>query len=92
MTNGPIIRPAPKPVRWFLILSKADGVTIPPIGIFIKEEFLTDHKLVKHESKHWEQYQNMGFFKFYITYFWYYIRFGYENHPMELEARQAENH
>ena len=53
-------------------------------------ERINDERLIKHEMKHWEQYQQMGFFKFYLLYAWYSLRYGYTNNPMEIEARKAE--
>ncbi len=47
-------------------------------------------RLLKHESKHVEQYQLFGFFGFLIRYVWYHIRFSYEENPFEIEARKAE--
>jgi hypothetical protein len=33
----------------------------------------------------------MGAVKFYATYLWYNLRYGYVNNPMEVEARQFQN-
>jgi hypothetical protein len=33
----------------------------------------------------------MGVLRFYLTYGWYTLRYGYWNNPMEVEAREAEN-
>ena len=32
----------------------------------------------------------MGALGFYITYAWLWLRHGYRNHPLEIEARAAE--
>jgi hypothetical protein len=32
----------------------------------------------------------LGARRFYATYIWYTIRYGYRNNPMEIEAREAE--
>lgn len=63
--------------------------------IFIKkrlEDFskISKEKLIKHESKHVEQYKLYGFFGFLIRYLWYHIRFGYEENPFEVKAKKAE--
>lgn len=64
--------------------------------VFIKsrpEDFINDQqsdRLLRHESKHVEQYQLYGFFGFLIRYVWYHVRFGYEGNLLEIEAREAE--
>lgn len=76
------------PIRWILRSRGFAGVTLPPFGIFIIEERLTDDALIRHEKVHWAQYQRMGFFRFYLTYLWQVLRYGYRDAPMEVEARQ----
>ncbi len=56
-----------------------------------KTEFASNPRLVKHELKHVEQYQRMGFLPFLWKYLWYSIQYGYTNNPLEVEAREAEN-
>ena len=75
-------------VRWFLLLVKRDAVTIPPFGMYC----LPGHEgLEAHEKVHWQQYEQMGLLKFYLKYFWYQIKYGYQNNPMEIEARKGSN-
>ena len=83
-------RPAPRLVRWYLNLTGYDGITLPPWGVFIRRECLADSRLCRHEMAHWTQYQRMGAVKFYAVYLWLLLRHGYQNHPMEIEARRAE--
>ena len=64
--------------------------TLPPLGIYVLAEHITSERLRKHELAHWAQYQRMGWLKFTTTYLWGLVRYGYRNHPMELEAREAE--
>jgi hypothetical protein len=54
------------------------------------EIFVKSPSLVKHELKHVEQYQRMGFFTFLLVYGYYSLRYGYYNNPLEIEARAAE--
>ncbi|KKK90666.1 hypothetical protein LCGC14_2720720 [marine sediment metagenome] len=57
------------------------------------EEFLSDRqreRLLKHEAKHVEQYQQYGFFGFLIRYIKYHRQDGYLHNPFEVEARKAE--
>lgn len=85
---------APKParhvVRLWLHLWGFHGITLPPLGMFILAERLGDARLVRHELAHWAQYERMGALRFYAAYLWGLLRHGYRNHPMELEARAAE--
>lgn len=81
---------APLLVRWYLNLTGYDGITLPPFGIYIREKCLSDDRLCRHEQMHWIQYMRMGAIKFYAVYLWQLFRYGYEKHPMEIEARSAE--
>ncbi|MEO9144141.1 MAG: DUF4157 domain-containing protein [Ginsengibacter sp.] len=55
-----------------------------------KEDFLKDHKWVKHEMCHIHQFERNGFFTFIIKYTWESIKHGYYNNKYEVEARDAE--
>jgi hypothetical protein len=83
-------RPARHLVRAYLAIVGYDGITLPPWGIYIRRECLADDRLCRHEQAHWAQYQRMGAVKFYAVYLWGLVRHGYRDHPMEIEARQAE--
>ncbi len=85
-----IPHPAPHVIRWFLRATGFAGITLPPLGIFILAERLGEDRLVRHEQAHWAQAQRMGVMRWYLTYIWYTIRYGYRNNPMEIEARAAE--
>ena len=82
---------APHIVRWFLRATGFGGITLPPLGIYILAEHLHSQRLIKHEQAHWRQWQRMGTIRFYAAYLWGLVRYGYQNHPLELEARAAEN-
>lgn len=83
-------RPAPWPVRAYLNIVGYDGITLPPFGVYIRRECLADDRLCRHELAHWAQYQRMGAVRFYAVYLWLLAKHGYQNHPMEIEARAAE--
>ena len=83
-------RPARGPVRWFLRTFGYGGICLPPVGIFILTERINEAPLIRHEQCHWQQAQRMGIVRFYLTYAWYTIRYGYRNNPLEVEAREAE--
>jgi len=80
-------KPARHIIRAWLRLWGFHGITLPPLGIFILAEYLHDDRLIRHERVHWAQYQRMGAVKFYATYLWQVLRYGYRNAPMEREAR-----
>lgn len=62
------------------------GITLP-WGVFILRERLRDHALIAHERVHVEQIQRMGILRFYLTYVWQWLRYGYQDMPLEKEAR-----
>lgn len=74
-------------IGFVLRKTKFEGVCLPPFGIYILPESISNKFLVEHERVHWRQYQRMGLIKFYFTYFYQIIRYGYQNAPMEREAR-----
>ena len=45
--------------------------------------------LYKHENRHLKQVKEEGRLKFACKYLWYNIRYGYDNNPYEIDARQA---
>ena len=65
--------------------------TIPPFGIWITEAQKNNQELIKHELIHWKQYQQKGLLKFYLDYKKQLDQYGYDNMPMEIEARANEN-
>lgn len=81
----------PKPARgliaWVLRRTGFAGVALAPFGIYILPEHLTSAALIKHEQVHWMQYMRMGLVKYYATYLYQIIRYGYRDAPMEREAR-----
>lgn len=84
-------RPAPHIVRWFLRTFGYGGVTLPPLGIYILAERINEAPLIRHEQCHWRQYERMGAIRFYVGYIALWVRYGYQNHPWEVEAREAEH-
>jgi hypothetical protein len=86
-----IPRPARHIIAWTLRRFGFAGVALAPWGIYILPEHLGNQRLIQHERQHWRQYQRMGLLRYYVTYLWGLVRYGYRNHPMELEARAAEH-
>ena len=80
-------RPARHIIRAWLRLTGFHGIVLPPWGIYILAERIEDRQLVRHEQVHWAQYLRMGAVRFYATYLWQVLRYGYRNAPLEREAR-----
>jgi hypothetical protein len=87
----PHIKPARHLIGWFLRTFKFTGITLPPWGIYLREDLMGDEELRRHESVHWAQYERMGALTYYVKYLWLSLRYGYRNNPMEVEARGANN-
>lgn len=85
----------PKPARgligWVLRRTGFLGVALAPWGIYILPAAMHSQRLIRHEQAHWRQWQRMGAIRYYATYLWQIVRYGYRNAPMEVEARNAEN-
>ena len=81
----------PKPARgligWVLRRTGFAGVALAPWGIFVLPEHLHNQRLTQHEQVHWEQWRRMGTVRYYATYLYQVLRYGYRNAPMEREAR-----
>lgn len=85
------IRQARGPLAWWLRLAGYAGITLPPFGIFLVPERFSDERLRRHELAHADQARRLGALRFYAVYLLLFARHGYDNHPMEIEARLAEN-
>ena len=81
----------PKPARgligWALRRTGFAGVALAPWGIYILAEHLANESLIRHEQVHWAQWRRMGTVRYYATYLYQVLRYGYRNAPMEREAR-----
>jgi hypothetical protein len=84
------LRDAPPLIAWFMKLFGFKGwASFWRTGYFLPG-YLDNRGLVMHELKHLEQIERDGRLVFAIKYVWWLIRFGYQNNPYELEARQAQ--
>ena len=68
------------------------GITLYPIGIFIREDKYCE-RLLKHEKSHWEQQSKRWYspFVFYPRYLIEGLLKGYKNISYEIEANIKEN-
>lgn len=68
------------------------AICLAPFAIIVKEKYRGKFGLLRHEVIHWKQSERMYYVGFYFRYLIQFIIFGYDNMPIELEARQGENH
>ena len=64
---------------------------IAPYMLFRQPKLEVDDRLFRHEMQHIYQVEKEGWFKFYVKYLYYSIRYGYTRNPYEVEARAHEN-
>ena len=87
---GPRIRYV-KWVHWF----GKSGIALPPLGIYIDQVRYLERseearvRLLRHEKVHWDQWEQLGFWRGNVGYVLLWFRFGYRNHPREVEARKV---
>lgn len=83
---------APAPIRWYLRRTGFWAITLPlwTPTIYVLAEHQADSALLAHELVHVEQIRRMGRVKFLVTYLWYQLVYGYQENPLEIEARAAE--
>jgi len=67
------------------------GMTIYPFILFKKSKEEVDDTIFRHEMQHIYQVEQIGWFKFYLTYLWENLRHGYRNNKYEMDARGVEN-
>ncbi len=56
-----------------------------------KQELREDTRWYKHEVAHLQQCKRLGTIRFLFLYIWFSVKYGYQNNPLEIEAREAEN-
>lgn len=83
-----------KVVRWLPIPKRFSAISIPPIVTLVRRSDWVSRtpierfQLLLHELTHWEQASRYGALAFYIVYLFYSIRYGYNDNPLEIEARE----
>lgn len=77
---------------WHFVLTRLgySAICLPWRVIIVLEHSVGDNRLLRHEMAHAAQYERMGRCRFLLLYFWYALRHGYDQNPLEIEARQAE--
>lgn len=77
---------------WYVVLTRLgySAICTPWRTIIVLERYVGDKRLLRHEMAHAAQYERMGRWRFLLAYFWYALRHGYDQNPLEIEARHAE--
>jgi Domain of unknown function (DUF4157) len=75
--------------REFGLLTPSTAAITFGHGIFIQEDRLHDREILVHEFVHVAQYERLGIEDFLMQYVLQIFKNGYENAPMEREAREA---
>lgn len=76
------------PIRIFLKAAGYRAITMPWRTIYILDE-VYQSDIIRHELVHIAQIERMGALKFTAVYLWYLLRYGYDKHPLEIEARET---
>jgi hypothetical protein len=84
-------RTAPWLVRAYLRATGFWAITMPWRVVYVLGDHMGDEALLRHEAAHLKQIDRYGPWGFSFRYVWGLIRHGYWNHPMEIEAREAEH-
>lgn len=84
-------RPAPAVLRWYLRRTGFAAITAP-WGAAYYLCWPPPPGLAAHESVHLDQIRRLGAVRFTLVYLWQLARFGYERHPLEVEARERSGH
>lgn len=74
---------------WLKFFPKSVDAFVFRKTIYIRGSFI-DPPLYRHELEHVNQYKRYGTVGFLVRYFWYNIRYGYTDNPLEKQARAAE--
>ena len=81
------MKPAPKPILWFLKASNSLAITMPWKTVYCRPGEQGNLPLAAHEAVHCEQIERDGAIKWTIKILYYLVRYGYLKSPYEIEAR-----
>lgn len=81
------IKPAGPIARLVLDIFCADAVYSFRRIAYVRQEYLDDASLIAHEKVHDDQRMRDGFLIFWCRIVGYYLWYGYEDSPYEIEAR-----
>lgn len=81
------MKPAPRIILWLLRRLNKWAVTLPWGTIYCVPEQLDNTKLLIHEHVHLAQIERDGAVMWTLKTWYYYARYGYQNSPYEIDAR-----
>ena len=72
----------------FLIPPRAVAQVLLPNTILARQGVTLTPVLLAHELAHVDQLARLGLARYWLAYLWLLLRYGYDLHPMELEAHE----
>jgi len=75
-------------IKWFLRMTGYQGFTTLWRVVHIMPGYLQDNELIEHELAHCRQMERDGRAVFLVKYSWWFLRYGYEQNPYEVQARK----
>ena len=72
------------------IMRGFNGKVLYPFVLFARKKEEVSTRLFRHEMEHVYQVQRMGWIWFHVKYLYLLARYGYKNHPFELEASERQ--
>jgi len=86
----PTFKPARGLIRWILDRGGFAAIVMPNRTVYICEEYLNHYAIRRHECSHLAQWDKLGTFRFWFLIIYGFLVDGYNQSPLEIEARQAE--
>jgi hypothetical protein len=75
-------------IKWFLRLAGYQGFPTLWRVVHIMPGYLSDNELIEHELAQCRQMEHDGRIVFLVKYSWWFLRYGYEQNPYEVQARK----
>ncbi len=84
------IRVASGLVGWYLEAFNIKALASNWNVIYIQKRWFDDSTTINHQLCHTQQIRDDGLFWMPIKYLWYWLRYGAEENPYEIQAKKAE--
>lgn len=73
------------------IMGRFRGKVLYPFVLFSQPQDKVTNVLFRHELEHVYQIKRDGWLKFYLSYLYYMVRYGYAKNPYEIAAVKKQN-
>lgn len=83
-----VVKTASGVAQWFLKTFNYGAITMPWQTVYVRQDLVGVSALVEHEKVHCEQIQRLGAITWTFLIVYYLVRYGYQNSPLEKEARE----